>query len=313
MLNDAMQIVLQFRVFLIAAIIVALAMEIALLFGTKHFGWQRKNLWIYRFFFGLTRPQCCFLAASWLWLLFTATSALFVVDMQLCHLAMLLLLSAAKFTAWKRMQMLLRDLFNSVLLFAAMMAENLLHSYLLETRFQFPIFIILGLLIVFIILYALYFTLRDMYLLAKDRAMNRPVAEEKPPREEDAPGEDETPENGTNEPNQTADEKTDGDSRQSEREQAGKDRTRKNGCFIKKEQKQEVTGSERKKKSKVENQLWRQNSASEAAVSDSYCDYYPGIYYVPGGRRVSGGGEIVYLYGRGSDGISGRNQIPADR
>ena len=63
MLNDAMQIVLQFRVFLIAAIIVALAMEIALLFGTKHFGWQRKNLWIYRFFFGLTRPQCCFLAA----------------------------------------------------------------------------------------------------------------------------------------------------------------------------------------------------------------------------------------------------------
>lgn len=49
MLNDAMQIVLQFRVFLIAAIIVALAMEIALLFGTKHFGWQRKNLWIYRF------------------------------------------------------------------------------------------------------------------------------------------------------------------------------------------------------------------------------------------------------------------------
>ena len=165
MLNDAMQIVLQFRVFLIAAIIVALAMEIALLFGTKHFGWQRKNLWIYRFFFGLTRPQCCFLAASWLWLLFTATSALFVVDMQLCHLAMLL-----------------RDLFNSVLLFAAMMAENLLHSYLLETRFQFPIFIILGLLIVFIILYALYFTLRDMYLLAKDRAMNRPVAEEKPPR-----------------------------------------------------------------------------------------------------------------------------------
>ena len=148
MLNDAMQIVLQFRVFLIAAIIVALAMEIALLFGTKHFGWQRKNLWIYRFFFGLTRPQCCFLAASWLWLLFTATSALFVVDMQLCHLAMLLLLSAAKFTAWKRMQMLLRDLFNSVLLFAAMMAENLLHSYLLETRFQFPIFIILGLLIV---------------------------------------------------------------------------------------------------------------------------------------------------------------------
>ena len=42
MLNDAMQIVLQFRVFLIAAIIVALAMEIALLFGTKHFGWPDK-------------------------------------------------------------------------------------------------------------------------------------------------------------------------------------------------------------------------------------------------------------------------------
>lgn len=234
MLNDAMQIVLQFRVFLIAAIIVALAMEIALLFGTKHFGWQRKNLWIYRFFFGLTRPQCCFLAASWLWLLFTATSALFVVDMQLCHLAMLLLLSAAKFTTWKRMKMLLRDLFNSVLLFAAMMAENLLHSYLLETRFQFPIFIILGLLIVFIILYALYFTLRDMYLLAKDRAMNRPVAEEKPPREEDAPGEDGTSENGTDEPNQTADEKTDGDSRSKRKRTSRKRQNQKKRLFYKK-------------------------------------------------------------------------------
>ena len=219
MLNDAMQIVLQFRVFLIAAIIVALAMEIALLFCKKHFGRQRKNLWIYRFFFGLTRPQCCFLAASWLWLLFTATSALFVVDMQLCHLAMLLLLSAAKFTAWKRMQMLLRDLFNSVLLFAAMMAENLLHSYLLETRFQFPIFIILGLLIVFIILYALYFTLRDMYLLAKDRAMNRPVAEEKPPREEDATGEDE---------------KTDGDSRSKRKRTSRKRQNQKKRLFYKK-------------------------------------------------------------------------------
>lgn len=165
---------------------------------------------------------------------FTATSALFVVDMQLCHLAMLLLLSAAKFTAWKRMQMLLRDLFNSVLLFAAMMAENLLHSYLLETRFQFPIFIILGLLIVFIILYALYFTLRDMYLLAKDRAMNRPVAEEKPPREEDAPGEDETPENGTDEPNQTADEKTDGDSRPKRKRRRRKRQNQKKRLFYKK-------------------------------------------------------------------------------
>ena len=158
----------------------------------------------------------------------------FVVDMQLCHLAMLLLLSAAKFTAWKRMQMLLRDLFNSVLLFAAMMAENLLHSYLLETRFQFPIFIILGLLIVFIILYALYFTLRDMYLLAKDRAMNRPVAEEKPPREEDAPGEDETPENGTDEPNQTADEKTDGDSRSKRKRTSRKRQNQKKRLFYKK-------------------------------------------------------------------------------
>ena len=132
------------------------------------------------------------------------------------------------------MQMLLRDLFNSVLLFAAMMAENLLHSYLLETRFQFPIFIILGLLIVFIILYALYFTLRDMYLLAKDRAMYRPVAEEKPPREEDAPGEDETPENGTDEPNQTADEKTDGDSRSKRKRTSRKRQNQKKRLFYKK-------------------------------------------------------------------------------
>ena len=77
MLNDALQIVLQFRVFLSAAIAVALVLEIALLFGTKTFGWQRRNLWIYGFFFGLTKAQCYFLAASWLWLVFTVTSAVF--------------------------------------------------------------------------------------------------------------------------------------------------------------------------------------------------------------------------------------------
>ena len=85
-----------------------------------------------------------------------------------------------------------------------------------------------------IILYALYFTLRDMYLLAKDRAMNRPVAEEKPPREEDAPGEDETPENGTDEPNQTADEKTDGDSRPKRKRTSRKRQNQKKRLFYKK-------------------------------------------------------------------------------
>lgn len=177
MLNDALQIVLQFRVFLSAAIAVALVLEIALLFGTKTFGWQRRNLWIYGFFFGLTKAQCYFLAASWLWLVFIATSALFVVDMQFCHLALLLLLSAAKFAAWKRKLLLFRDLINSVLLFAAMMAENLLHSYLMETRFQIQIVVILCLLIIFIILYALYFTVRDAQNLMQFRAVRRKAEE----------------------------------------------------------------------------------------------------------------------------------------
>ena len=60
MLNDAMQIILQFRVFLIAVIVVALVLEIALALGTRTFGWQKRNLWIYGFFFGLTTSQCYF-------------------------------------------------------------------------------------------------------------------------------------------------------------------------------------------------------------------------------------------------------------
>ena len=173
MLNDTMQIILQFRVFLIVAIIVALVLEIALALGTRTFGWQKRNLWIYGFFFGLTKSQCYFLAASWLWLLFAATSAVFVVEMQVCHLALLLLLSVAKYSAWKRKIILFRDLFNSVLLFAAMMAENLLHSYLMETRFQIQIVVVLCLLILFIALYATYFTVKDVQNLMQFRATRK--------------------------------------------------------------------------------------------------------------------------------------------
>ena len=214
MLNDALQIVLQFRVFLSAAIAVALVLEIALLFGTKTFGWQRRNLWIYGFFFGLTKAQCYFLAASWLWLVFVATSALFVVNMQICHLALLLLLSAAKYGAWKRKITLLRDLFNSVLLFAAMMAENLLYSYLMETRFQIQIVVVLCLLILFIALYAIYFTVKDVQSLMQFRAVRKQEISEK------------------DEINQAEDAVKDGRSR---KKRSRRKRTGKNGLKIKKE------------------------------------------------------------------------------
>lgn len=233
MLNDAMQIVLQFRVFLIAAIVVALVLEIALLFGTKKFGWQRRNLWIYGFFFGLTKSQCYFLAASWLWLLFAATSALFVVDMQVCHLAMLLLLSAAKFAAWKRKLVLLRDLLNSALLFAAMMAENLLHSYLMETRFQIQIVVVLCLLILFIILYAAYFAVRDVQNLMQFRAVREPA-------KEDETGETEE----TNETNQTNDSEEDSKDEPKRKRRSRKKPGKGRKLVRKAGKKQEVTGSE---------------------------------------------------------------------
>lgn len=179
-----MQIILQFRVFLIAAIAVALVLEIGLALGTRKFGWQRRNLWIYGFFFGLTKQQCYYLAASWLWLLFVAVSAVFVVEMQICHLAMLLLLSAAKFAAWKRTAVLIRDLFNSALLFAAMMAENLLHSYLMETRFQIQIVVVLCLLILFIVLYAVYFAVRDVQSLMQNRAERKQTEKDREEKEQ---------------------------------------------------------------------------------------------------------------------------------
>ena len=222
MLNDALQIILQFRVFLSAAIIVALVLEIALALGTRSFGWQKRNLWIYGFFFGLTKSQCYFLAASWLWLIFVVTSAVFVVEMQVCHLALLLLLSAAKYGAWKRKLILLRDLFNSVLLFAAMMAENLLYSYLMETRFQIQIVVVLCLLILFIALYAIYFTVRDMQSLMQFRAVRKQEISE------------------TDEINQADDAAKDGRSR---KKRSWKKRTRK--MARKSRKKQEVVRDER--------------------------------------------------------------------
>ena len=236
MLNDAMQIVLQFRVFLIAAIVVALVLEIALLFGTKKFGWQRRNLWIYGFFFGLTKSQCYFLAASCLWLLFAATSALFVVDMQVCHLAMLLLLSAAKFAAWKRKLVLLRDLLNSALLFAAMMAENLLHSYLMETRFQIQIVVVLCLLILFIVLYAVYFAVRDVQNLMQFRAVR------KAEKEDEIDETDET--NQKNENNQADGLEKDSEDEPKRKRRSRKKMEKKRRILRKNGKKQEVMSSE---------------------------------------------------------------------
>ncbi len=179
MLNDAIQIVLQFRFFLILAIVVAFVLEIVLTVSTHSFGWQKRNLWLYAFFFGLTRAQCVFLSVSWLWLICMVSNAMFLVNVQICHLIMMILLSVTKFVAWKRKKIFIRDLFNSILLFAAMMAENLLYSYLLETRFQLPIVVILLMLIVFIILYAVYFTMRDLLDLVQFRAIRKDAAETK--------------------------------------------------------------------------------------------------------------------------------------
>ena len=153
-------------------------------------------------------------------------------DMQFCHLALLLLLSAAKFAAWKRKLLLFRDLINSALLFAAMMAENLLHSYLMETRFQIQIVVILCLLIIFIILYALYFTVRDVQNLMQFRAVRRKAEENDEIVETEQ----------TNEINQTNDSEQDSESepkrKRRSRKKPGKKVVRKTG------KKQEVVSSE---------------------------------------------------------------------
>lgn len=169
MLSDAFEIVLMFQWFLITAVVLALAGEILFLIGSKKFGWNRKNLFLYGFFFGLDNRQVLWLCSSCLWLILVVTSAVFLVEMELAHLAGLIILAGIRAAAWFSPGRLVRDLINSLLLFAALLSENLLVSYLRETKFQWQIAAVLLVLILFVISYSLYFAVKDLDSLIRER------------------------------------------------------------------------------------------------------------------------------------------------
>lgn len=177
MFSEIVEIILLFQPFLLTVIVTGIGLEILLAAATRRFGWQNRNMVVYGFFFGLDRRQALWMAASLLWFLMVASSAVFLVEMEYAHLMMLLLLTACKIVSHSKRRMYLtvylRDLFNSGLVFFALLLENLLHSYLRDTRFQWQIAVILAALALFVVVYSLYFLLRDMELLVSERRERR--------------------------------------------------------------------------------------------------------------------------------------------
>ncbi|MCC8059878.1 MAG: hypothetical protein LIO81_03415 [Clostridiales bacterium] len=176
MLSNALDIILQFQVFLIAVLVVGIVLEVALALATRRFAWQGRGLMVYGFLFGLGSAQALWLAAGLLWFVFAASSALFAVEMEYVHLLMLVLLSFARMKARPGVGGLIRDLCSSVLVFAALLSENLLVSYLRDTRFQWQIVAVLVMLVLFILSYGIYFVVRDLQQLVAERS-GRPSEE----------------------------------------------------------------------------------------------------------------------------------------
>lgn len=169
MLNNALDIVLQFQVFLIAVLAVGIALELALVLATRRLDWQKRSLAVYGFLFGLDGAQALWLAAGLLWFVLAASSALFAVEMEYVHLLMFVLLALTRAKARPRLIGVVRDLCSSVLVFAALLSENLLVSYLRDTRFQWQIAAVLAALVVFIVSYGIYFVMHDLQLSVAER------------------------------------------------------------------------------------------------------------------------------------------------
>lgn len=153
----------------------------ALLFGLLYrislagFGWDKRIMRIHGYFIGLSgmdqlRTSLFYLRLALLvWCLVSMDVARPVyVAMLLCFGGLLGALS-------RKLRKILEEIGNTAMLLGGMYAAGLLLAYMREIQFEWNIFLVYVLLGVFMVLYSLYFFLRDIKEVSAGKKWNEPV------------------------------------------------------------------------------------------------------------------------------------------
>ncbi len=169
MWNDIVRVLLDFKYIILLALaagIIIAAIASRLAFDLKFDQQRWKFLGI---FSGLRTNEI-------LWMAFLAARYAFVIAVVAFNLKLTLayhgcyaLLCIGCMLLIPRAKRAALDLINSVVVYAALMVTNMMHSSLKERQFDEFILIITLLLAVFLVVYATYFLLKDLAEMLRDR------------------------------------------------------------------------------------------------------------------------------------------------
>ncbi len=168
MLVKVLLIILKFKWFILLTIACGLLLGfIGHLFCEKT-EWNQKRLKFLGLFINLETLKLVWLCSALLRCLFVISIMVFCTEIEVAQIYLFVLLCLVYNLLYFRVFHLLFDLFNSVIIFIALLSGNILFGYLQEIIFDWRTLTVYILLTIFIIIYSLYFFMRDVNSLISE-------------------------------------------------------------------------------------------------------------------------------------------------
>lgn len=161
MLDSLGTVLLDFRYLVYLAIPVGLVVLFLSLGFTANLEWSQRRMRVFGLFYNMEPLEILHISTGFLRVLFVAAVVLFALQMKAVHIifyVVIFLLCNLTFFAPKRF---LFDLVNAVVVFAALLVGNILMGYYRDVSGDGRIFTVYALLGLFVVVYSLYFYLKD--------------------------------------------------------------------------------------------------------------------------------------------------------
>ena len=162
MLDSVINDILVLRYFILTVVGAGLFFTAAACVITASFSWNGRGRILYGWFYNRTDRELAFVSMVILQFLYVVSCAVCGTGMDLSCLAVFAVLAFLKWSFGRMTGIFFRDLVNGVLEFMALFVGNILSGYLKETHFNTAVMIVLVLLRVFLVVYQLYFSLKDI-------------------------------------------------------------------------------------------------------------------------------------------------------
>lgn len=170
MLIYGLQNLLEFKWFLLVTVVLVLVSMPVFSILTREFQWNKRTRGLYAFFLALDRRHMIWIGFSVLRVTFALSCLLFQTEVSAVHLFFLLALGVGRFLWIRRPLSLVTDLFNGILIYVALMVENILTGYLRETRTDVMVLLVSIVMGISVIHYCIYFFVRDVEMIFNERS-----------------------------------------------------------------------------------------------------------------------------------------------